>query len=133
MPRRSSKTNPSDSSGSRTRVVTIATTLLDPVRYPKAAIAELYGLRWEVETNVRHLKITMGLDRLKCKSVQGVLKELMIFVLVYSPCVATLAALKRETGSWKWPAFATLYTTALAFVLAVAVYQGGKLLGWGVS
>jgi len=58
---------------------------------------------------------------------------MMIFVLVYSPCVATLAALRRETGSWKWPAFATLYTTALAFVLAVAVYQGGLLLGWGLS
>ena len=58
---------------------------------------------------------------------------MMIFVLVYSPCVATLAALKRETGSWRWPAFATLYTTALAFVLAVAVFQLGRLAGWGLS
>jgi hypothetical protein len=83
--------------GRRTRVVTIATTLLDPMRYPKHKIAELYGLRWEVETNFRHLKITMGMDRLKCKSAQGVLKELMIFVLLYNLVRAamTLAAMRQ--------------------------------------
>jgi hypothetical protein len=70
--------------GRRTRVVTIATTLLDPMRYPKRRIAELYGLRWEVETNFRHLKQALGMDRLKCQSVAGVTKELMIFVLVYN-------------------------------------------------
>jgi hypothetical protein len=83
--------------GRRTRVVTLATTLLDPMRYPKRRIAELYGLRWEVETNFRHLKITLGMDRLKCKSAQGVLKELMIFVLVYNLVRAamTLAAMRQ--------------------------------------
>jgi Transposase DDE domain len=86
--------------GRRTRVVTIATTLLDPMRYPKQRIAELYGLRWEVETNFRHLKITMGMDRLKCKSIQGVLKELMIFVLVYNLVRAamTLAAMRQRVS-----------------------------------
>ena len=38
---------------------------------------------WEIETNFRHLKSTMGMDPLKCRSVDGVMKELMIFVLVY--------------------------------------------------
>lgn len=84
--------------GRRTRVVTIATTLLDPMRYPKRRIAELYGLRWEVETNFRHLKITMGMDRLKCKSVQGVLKELMIFVLVYNLVRAAMALAAMRQG-----------------------------------
>jgi hypothetical protein len=86
--------------GRRTRVVTIATTLLDPMRYPKRAVAELYGLRWEVETNFRHLKQTMGMDRLKCKSVDGVLKELMIFVLVYNLVRAsmTLAAARQNVA-----------------------------------
>ena len=86
--------------GRRTRVVTIATTLLDPMRYPKRRIAELYGLRWEVETNFRHLKTTMGMDKLKCKSVDGVLKELMIFVLVYNLVRAamTLAAMRQGVG-----------------------------------
>jgi Transposase DDE domain len=86
--------------GRRTRVVTIATTLLDPMRYPKRRIAELYGLRWEVETNFRHLKTTMGMEKLKCKSVDGVLKELMIFVLVYNLVRAamTLAARRQAVG-----------------------------------
>lgn len=56
---------------------------------------------------------------------------MMLFVLVYSPCIATLAVMRRETGSWKWPAFATLYTTVMAFAIAVAVFQIGRLLGLG--
>lgn len=70
--------------GMRTRVVTIATTLLDPTRYPKREIARLYGLRWEIETNFRHLKTTMKMEHLKCQSVDGVIKELMVFALVYN-------------------------------------------------
>ncbi len=82
--------------GRRTRVVTIATTLLDPMRYPKRRIAELYGLRWEVETNFRHLKQTMGMDQLKSRSVDGVLKELMIFVLVYNMVRAAMMLAARR-------------------------------------
>jgi hypothetical protein len=70
--------------GRRTRGVTIVTTLLDPMRFPKREIARLYGLRWEIETNFRHLKTTMKMDRLKCRTPEGVIKELMIFVLVYN-------------------------------------------------
>jgi hypothetical protein len=70
--------------GRRTRVVTIATTLVDAVRYPKREVARLYGLRWEIETNFRHLKTTMRMEQLKCETVDGVVKELMIFVLVYN-------------------------------------------------
>jgi hypothetical protein len=70
--------------GMRTRQVTIATTLLDPMRYPKREIARLYGLRWEIETNFRHLKTTMGMEHLKCQTPDGVLKELMVFALVYN-------------------------------------------------
>jgi hypothetical protein len=84
--------------GRRTRIVTIATTLLDPMRYPKRRLAELYGLRWEVETNFRHLKATMGMDRLKCQSAQGVLKELMIFVLVYNLVRAAMTLAARRQG-----------------------------------
>jgi hypothetical protein len=84
--------------GHRTRVVTIATTLLDPMRYPKARIAELYGLRWEVETNFRHLKQTLGMERLKCKSADGVLKELMIFLLVYNLARAAMALAAQRQG-----------------------------------
>ena len=77
---------------------TIATTLLDPMRYPKREIARLYGLRWEIETDFRHLKTTMRMEHLKCQSVDGVLKELMVFVLVYNLVRAAmvLAARRQE-------------------------------------
>src|SRR5687768_1759915 len=48
--------------GRRTRVVTVATTLLDPVRYPKAEVAKLYGLRWQVETHFLELKTTLKMQ-----------------------------------------------------------------------
>lgn len=70
--------------GMRTRQVTLATTLLDPMRYPKREIARLYGLRWEIETNFRHLKTTMRMEHLKCQTPDGVVKELMVFALVYN-------------------------------------------------
>jgi len=70
--------------GCRTGEVTLVTTLLDPRAYPASALAELYGIRWDIETDLKHLKTTMGLDVLKCRSVDGVLKEVMAFVLVYN-------------------------------------------------
>jgi hypothetical protein len=73
-----------DVPGVRTREVTLVTTLLNPKRYPARELAELYAARWEIELNLRHLKTTMGLDVLKCKTVAGVLKELHVFVLVYN-------------------------------------------------
>lgn len=57
--------------------------------------------------------------------------SLMVFVLIYSPCLAALAVMKRETNSWKWPAFSLVYGTVLAYVVTFIVYQGGKLLGFG--
>ena len=55
----------------------------------------------------------------------------MVMVLVYSPCVATIAAIRRETDSRGWTAFAIGYSLVLGWVLALTVYQGGKLLGLG--
>ena len=55
----------------------------------------------------------------------------MVFVLLYIPCMAVLAVVKRETNSWKWSLFMVGYTTAIAWIFAFIVYQGGKLLGFG--
>jgi ferrous iron transport protein B len=55
----------------------------------------------------------------------------MIFVLVYTPCLATVAAIRRETGSWGWTGFSVGYGLALAWILAFVIYQGGMLLGLG--
>jgi hypothetical protein len=70
--------------GRRTRVITLATTLLDPERYPAADVAALYGERWQIETNFRHLKQTLHMDVLHCKTVEGVKKELAMYALVYN-------------------------------------------------
>ncbi len=51
----------------------------------------------------------------------------LLFVLIYFPCIATIAAIKGETGSWRWAAFAALYTTALAWLVSACVYQLGSL------
>lgn len=70
--------------GFRTRVVTLVTTLLDPERYPASALADLYLGRWEIETNLRHLKQTMGMDVLRCTTPEGVQKELLTYAIVYN-------------------------------------------------
>ncbi len=67
--------------GQRTLSVTIATTLLDPVLYPREKIAELYPLRWEVQTHFGELKTTMRMRVLKCKTPDGVRKELLALAL----------------------------------------------------
>lgn len=53
----------------------------------------------------------------------------LLFVLLYFPCIATIAAIKGETGSWKWAGFAAVYTTALAWIVSAAAYQMGVLFG----
>jgi hypothetical protein len=70
--------------GFRTRVVTLVTTLLGAEAYPRTALAELYGARWRVEQNLRDLKQTMKMDVLRCKAVDGVLKELTVYAIVYN-------------------------------------------------
>lgn len=51
----------------------------------------------------------------------------MLFILIYFPCIATVAAIKNESGSWKWAAFTICYTTLLAWVVAFLVHQIGSL------
>jgi Transposase DDE domain len=98
--------------GVRTKEVTLVTTLLDAGRYPAKELARLYGLRWGVETNLRHLKQTLGMDVLRCTTVDGVLKELAVFVIVYNLVrrVMAAAAARQKVAperisfidAWRW-------------------------------
>jgi ferrous iron transport protein B len=54
----------------------------------------------------------------------------MLFVMFYAPCFVSVVCIAREAGSWKWGAFSMAFNTLLAFTLAVAVYQFGKILGF---
>jgi ferrous iron transport protein B len=51
----------------------------------------------------------------------------LLFVVIYFPCIATVAAIKGETGSWRWAAFSAVYTTVLAWIVSAVVYQVGNL------
>jgi hypothetical protein len=70
--------------GYRVREVTLVTTLLDAAVYPASELAELYYRRWQVEINFRHIKTSLKMDVLHCKTVAGVLKELAVFCLAYN-------------------------------------------------
>jgi hypothetical protein len=70
--------------GFRTREITLITTLLDAETYGVRDLAELYRQRWQVETALSHLKTTMQMEVLHCKTVPGVLKELTVFAIVYN-------------------------------------------------
>jgi len=56
--------------------------------------------------------------------------SLMVFFALACQCMSTLAAVRRETATWRWPAFLFVYMTALAWVASLIVYQGGRLLGF---
>ncbi|MEK0445022.1 MAG: ferrous iron transport protein [Verrucomicrobiota bacterium] len=55
---------------------------------------------------------------------------LMVFYVLAMQCLSTLAVVRRETNSWRWPAFQFAYLTLLAYLGAFIIYQGGRLLGW---
>ncbi len=56
---------------------------------------------------------------------------LMVFFVLACQCMSTLAVVRRESGSWKWPVFLFAYMSVLAYVAALIVYQGGRALGLG--
>ena len=56
--------------------------------------------------------------------------SMMVFVLLYLPCLATVTAIRRETGSVKWMLFSIFYSTSVAWLMAFVVYQGGRLGGF---
>jgi hypothetical protein len=86
-----------DRPGFRVQSVKLVTTLLDPRIYTKDELARAYGLRWHIETCFGHLKTTMRMDIMRCQTVQGVLKELTMFLLVYNLVRMTmLEAAKRQ-------------------------------------
>ena len=70
--------------GFRTQRVSLITTLLDTTKYSTLKVLSLYGERWNVELNLKHLKTTLGMGVLRCKSPQVVRKELYIYLPRYN-------------------------------------------------
>lgn len=84
--------------GFRTKSFTIITTLLDPVVYPAEKLAELYFLRWDVELFFRHIKETMGMDVLRCKTPEMVRKEMLMHFIAYNCIRRLMQETARERG-----------------------------------
>ena len=70
--------------GFRPKSITLVTTLTDPEKYTAQVLADLYLGRWQIEVDLRHMKTTMHMEVLHCKSVDGVMKELWMYMLVYN-------------------------------------------------
>jgi hypothetical protein len=70
--------------GFRTRSVLLVTTLLDPLKYPPEALAKLYRRRWEMELCFRHLKTTLQMDHLSCKTPPMIERELRLHILSHN-------------------------------------------------
>ena len=75
----------------------------------------------EKYTHLRQLMLAEGITPLAAYCY-------LLFILLYFPCIATIVAIKNETGSWRWAGFAAVYTTMIAWVVSAAVYQIGLLL-----
>ena len=75
----------------------------------------------EKYTHLRQLMLRDGITPLAAYAY-------LIFILLYFPCIATIAAIKNETGSWRWACFAAGYTTLVAWIVSAAVFQIGGLL-----
>lgn len=70
--------------GFRTQQVSLITTLLEKSSYSTLEIVGLYGKRWDVELDLRHIKTTLGMDVLRCKTPSMVRKEIFVFLLAYN-------------------------------------------------
>ena len=92
--------------GRRVRRLVLVTTLQDRVKYPARDLAKLYEQRWRVEVDLRHLKITLGLDVLKSKTEAGVRKEVLLFGIAYNLVRRVMqAAARRQRVSSDWISF----------------------------
>jgi len=84
--------------GFRTTSVTLLTTRVDHEQHSAADLAALYGRRWEIETAFRHLKRTMNMRTLRCKTVEGVSKELLMYTLAYNVVRMSMVLEGRRSG-----------------------------------
>jgi len=99
-----------------------------------APLFSLQGFTWQLDVS---LIAGVGAKEIVASTI-GVLGGLeqvtplvgycyLLFVLLYFPCIATIAAIKNETGSWRWACFSAVYTTVVAWMVSAVVYQVGML------
>jgi len=93
----------------------------------------VYGLSEEVDEETSTLREKLRTARredggLVYTPLVGL--SLLVFIALACQCMSTLAAVRRETGTYRWPLFMFAYMTALAWGASFVVFQGGQLLGF---
>jgi hypothetical protein len=102
----------------RSRIITIATTLLDHRVYSKSELAKLYRRRWQAELNLRSLKTVLQMDVLRCKSPEMVRKEIWVHLLAYNLIRKVMAQAAHEFAVEPWTiSFKATLQTLNAFAL----------------
>jgi ferrous iron transport protein B len=94
----------------------------------KEIVVSTMGVLYAVEETGSESEVLR--NALKTSGMTGLSAlSMMVFVLLYIPCIATVTVIARETGAVGWAFFNIAYTTAVAWLAAFAIYQGGRLLG----
>jgi len=107
----------------------------------KEIVVSTLGVLYQADENVQTQSASLAEKLQTQKHIDGpkegqnvftplVALSFMIFVLLYFPCIGVLSAIIKESGHWKWGVFTVLYTTAVAWVMALIVYQVGSLMGF---
>jgi ferrous iron transport protein B len=100
----------------------------------KEIVASTMGVLYQSENSsnlksaIRTAKYESGKHKGQRIFTPVVAMSFLIFVLLYFPCIATIAAIKNESGSWKWALFAVFYTSAIAWLAAFFIYNIGNLI-----
>lgn len=89
----------------------------------KELVVSTLGVLYTNEGDVENVNLS---DRIPITPLVAL--AYMLFVLIYFPCIATFAAIKQESGSWKWAIFAAGYATGLAWLVAFTVFQIGSII-----
>ncbi|MGM0453728.1 MAG: ferrous iron transport protein B [Thermodesulfobacteriota bacterium] len=94
----------------------------------KEIVVSTMGVLYAVEGDAESDMLRNALQKSGMTALSAL--AMMVFVLLYVPCLATVAAIARETGSSRWMILSVVYTTGVAWLAAFVVYQGGRLLGF---
>ena len=95
----------------------------------KEIVVSTLGVLYQVGTEAEERSEGLIQALRKSEMTPLVSYAFMAFVLIYTPCLGTVAVIRRETHSWKWTAFSVGYAVALAWVVAFVIVRGGRLIG----
>src|SRR5450756_2238298 len=99
----------------------------------KEVVVSTLGVIFQTDSNLSKKSLVEKIQNQKYSSGKKVFTPLiafsfMLFILTYFPCIGVIAAIRRESGNWKWAAFTVFYTTGIAWLLSFSVYQIGKMV-----